>query len=102
MTSGAPRRQVLVGTTRPDIPFVVDASALPGDDLAVVDRLARLQLAARRLGGEVRLRAPAPDLLALLRLVGLADVLVDEARRQAEVGEELGEEEVVDRGDAAV
>jgi len=70
-------------------------------DLAVVDQLARLQLAARRLGCSVRLRAADPGLLALLDLVGLAEVLVGdgdssgEASGEAEGGEEAGVEEVV-------
>ena len=45
----------------------------PGAD--AVDTLARLQLAARRCGAEVRLRAPEPALLAVLELLGLGDVL---------------------------
>ncbi|MEV5531478.1 hypothetical protein [Streptomyces prunicolor] len=40
--------------------------------LGTVDLLARLQLTARRTGGgRIRLRAPAPELRALLDLVGL-------------------------------
>ena len=66
-------------------------------DLAVVDDLARLHLSARRLGYAVRLRHAAPDLSALLRFVGLAEVLqVDgQVDGQAEDGEEGGVEEVV-------
>ncbi len=40
-------------------------------DLAVVDCLARLQLAACRAGVRVELREPCPDLVRLLDLVGL-------------------------------
>ncbi len=71
-------------------------------DLAAVDHLARLQVAARRLGCSVRLRSPTPGLLDLLDLVGLADVVVGdeldgsgEAGREAEGGEQPGVEEVV-------
>ena len=76
-------------------------------DLALVEALARLQLAARRLGCSIRLRDPCAELCGLLDLVGLADVLVDaalplEARGEAEDGEQLGIEEVVQPGDPAL
>jgi hypothetical protein len=60
-------------------------------DLAAVDELARLALAARRLGCAIRLRDADPDLLDLLALVGLCGEVVGEA----EDAEELGSEEVV-------
>ena len=63
-------------------------------DLATVDSLARLQLAARRLGYRVRLRHVPADLGRLLDLVGLVGLLV-EVGGQAEGGEEAGVEEVV-------
>jgi hypothetical protein len=44
-------------------------------DLVVVDRLARLQLGARRLGWSIRVRNADAELSALLRFVGLAEVL---------------------------
>jgi len=40
-------------------------------DLGLVDQLARLQLAARRLGCAIELRDACPELLDLLDLVGL-------------------------------
>ncbi len=40
-------------------------------DLATVDALARWQLAARPLGGSIRLRDVSPELAGLLELVGL-------------------------------
>jgi ABC-type transporter Mla MlaB component len=46
-----------------------------GADGATVDALARLQLAARRTGCQVRLRGASPELLRLLDFLGLADVL---------------------------
>ena len=70
-----------------------------GPDLGLVDRLARLQLAARRLGYAIRLRNPCDELRALLDLVGLSDVLPLEAGREAERREQLGVDEVVDRRD---
>jgi len=65
------------------------AAAAPG--LFVVDAVARLELAARRLGWRVRPRDPDPDLLALFELAGLPL----EPRREAERREQPGVEEVV-------
>jgi hypothetical protein len=68
-------------------------------DLSVVDHLARLQLRARRQGCHIWLRDACPELVALLRFAGLADVVgVGPALQvvgEAEVGEEAGVEEVV-------
>ena len=47
-------------------------------DLGVIDALARQALTARRLGGAIRLRGAGPDLVDLIRFVGLDDVLVVE------------------------
>jgi len=46
-------------------------------DLSVVDRLARLQLSALRLGCSIRLHNAPSGLLALIELAGLADMLTD-------------------------
>ena len=46
-------------------------------DAVTVDALARLQLAARRHGCQVRLRGASEDLLELLTFMGLRDVLPD-------------------------
>jgi hypothetical protein len=72
--------------------------------LALVDALARLHLAVRRSGGAARVLDPVPELCELVHLAGLGDVLGPlvlgrEARRQPELGEPLGVEEVVDGGD---
>jgi hypothetical protein len=56
-------------------------------DLALVDALARMQLDARRRGGRLRLRNATDELRGLLELVGLADVLAVEPRREPELGE---------------
>jgi len=46
-------------------------------DAVTVEALARLQLAARRRGCEVRLRNAEPALLELVELMGLTHVLPD-------------------------
>ena len=46
-------------------------------DAVTVDALARLQLAARRHGCQVRLCHASPELLELVRFMGLTDVLPD-------------------------
>jgi ABC-type transporter Mla MlaB component len=50
---------------------------MPDPDLSVVDALARLQLAARHVGGSIRLRNPCERLRDLLDLVGLSEVFSD-------------------------
>lgn len=118
------------GTTR-DVVLVLDGDVevvlwrmdgMADPDLWVVDALARLQLAARQVGGSIRLRNPSDRLRALLDIVGLAEVFPDavidagasdpgaearstlplEAGGQPERGEELGVEEVVDRRDPSL
>jgi hypothetical protein len=53
-------------------------------DAAAIDTLARLQLTARRLGLEFRLRHASNELQDLLAFAGLRDVLRVEAGGQAE------------------
>ncbi|MEU3334414.1 STAS domain-containing protein [Streptomyces sp. NPDC002144] len=78
---------------------VVDVAGIGPPGLAAVDLLARLQLAARRAGGRIRLRDPAPSLRALLDLVGLRF----EVEGQPEQREPpLGVEEEVEPGEPAV
>jgi ABC-type transporter Mla MlaB component len=60
-----------------------DVEALPADAVAI-DALARIQLAARRMGRQVVLRHAADDLRDLLALVGLTGVLRIEPGGQAE------------------
>ena len=67
--------------------------------MALVDALARLQLAARRLGCSVRLRGACAELTELLELVGLDAELVVEVVGETEGGEEIGVEEGVEAGD---
>ncbi len=67
--------------------------------LALVDVLARLQLDARRRGCALALRDAPRELRGLLELVGLAEVLALEPRREPELGEQLGIEEVMQARD---
>jgi ABC-type transporter Mla MlaB component len=54
---------------------VCDVSALVDADAVTVDALARLQLTARRLGRELRLRHACGELQDLLSLMGLGEVV---------------------------
>jgi hypothetical protein len=70
-----------------------DVGTLPADAVAV-DALARIQLAARRMGRQVVLRHAADDLRDLLAFVGLGGVLGIEPRGQSEQREQrVGVEE---------
>ena len=81
--------------------IVCDVGAL-APDAAAIDALARLQLAARRLGLEIRLRHASTELLGLLAFVGLSEVLRVEAGGQPEEREErLGAEEERELNDPA-
>ncbi|MGY0018248.1 STAS domain-containing protein [Streptomyces sp. cg35] len=54
---------------------ICDVAGVTTTDLATVDALARMQLAARRAGGRIRLRDPSPKLALLIQLAGLAGAL---------------------------
>jgi anti-anti-sigma regulatory factor len=94
--SGTPTIVVMDDGARGVVAGLLDARK---PDLALVDALLRLQLAASRRGAALRLVDVSEELRGLLELVGLADVLTLEPRRQAELGEHLGIEEVVQPGD---
>jgi hypothetical protein len=85
-----------------------DVAALTHPDGVAIDALARLQLAARRRDQSIGLRNACPRLQDLIVLAGLSDVLplsdgsVFERLGQSEQREQLGVEEAVDGGDAAV
>jgi hypothetical protein len=93
---------------KPETParVICDVGGVVSPDLTTLDALARLQLAAGRLGRKILLRNPCEELRDLLALTGLSDELPThldsgaEARGQAEVGEEsLGVEEEGDPTD---
>ena len=104
MTVGAYRSRavVLVLGSGLEVPIWQGEAPLRAD-LSAVDALARMELEARRRGGSIRLRNPCPQLLELLELVGLAGLgLAVEVYREAEGGEEVGVQEMVEPGDPAV
>ncbi len=78
---------------------VCDVGGLGPPGLGAVDLLARLQLAARRSGGRIRLRDPDPALLALLDLIGLRFEVEGQPEQREPA---LGVEEAVEPGDPAV
>ncbi|MFF6993584.1 STAS domain-containing protein [Streptomyces sp. NPDC008313] len=75
---------------------VCDVAALGPGGLGAVDVLARLALAARRAGGRIRLRDPAPGLRDLLALVGLRFEFEGQAEEREPAG---GVQEAVETGD---
>ncbi|WP_244181705.1 MULTISPECIES: STAS domain-containing protein [Streptomyces] len=79
--------------------LVCDVGGLGPPGLGAVDLLARLQLAARRAGGRIRLRDADPALHALLDLVGLRFEVEGEAEQREPA---LGVEEAVEPGDPAL
>jgi ABC-type transporter Mla MlaB component len=89
------RVQALLGDRHAAV-VVCDVAALTHVDLATVEALARLRLAARRVGGSVWLRHASLELQELLALVGLRNVvpcwpgLRLEARGKTEDREEPG------------
>jgi ABC-type transporter Mla MlaB component len=66
-------RSLLDGTDAAVV--VCDVSAVATPDVGTVDALARLALAARRLGRQIHLRDAPRELTELLALVGLAGVV---------------------------
>jgi STAS domain len=79
--------------TTPAEVALCDVDELVEPDLLTVDALARLELAARRMGSGVRLRDAPPELRGLLAFLGLdgavrsAELRI-EARRQTEQWEQ--------------
>jgi anti-anti-sigma regulatory factor len=88
-------------------PVACDVSRIVDPDEATLETLARLQLAARRLGTSIRLYNARPLLADLIEIAGLRDVLVVvpsgvEMDGQIEQREQFSIDEEVLRGDRAV
>lgn len=89
-----------MASSRPSTIVVDNALAADTDLIATIAALARLALAARRLGRGVVLRDPPGELLELLALMGLDEVLRLEPGGQAEQREQgRGLEEEGELGD---
>jgi ABC-type transporter Mla MlaB component len=87
---------------------VCDTGALVAPDIDTVDALARLQLAARRLGCQLRLRHASRELQELFALAGLRDVIpfssdlgLEPSGQTEEREQGLGVEEEADPADPA-
>jgi anti-anti-sigma regulatory factor len=61
--------------TRDETVVIFDAGAIIAPDAAAVDAVARLQLVAKRLGREMRLRHASDELQELIALAGLSEVV---------------------------
>ena len=68
------RVRVLLDGSGADL-VVCDLGGVGAADVATVDALARLQLAARRVGRRIRVRHASAELQELLALTGLGNVL---------------------------
>jgi ABC-type transporter Mla MlaB component len=78
-----------------------DVGGVRAPDLGTVEALARVELTAKRLGADVRLRGASVELLELLALCGLPLELAPEGEREPEEREEpRGVEEERDPGDS--
>ena len=91
-----------MATRSPASPTIdCDVSAL-APDAVTIDVLAGLQLAARRLGLQLRLHGASAELQELVAFFGLRDALSVEVERQAEEGEQgFGVEEERELDDPA-
>ncbi|GII52730.1 hypothetical protein Pth03_11190 [Planotetraspora thailandica] len=78
---------------------VCDVADVAHPDVVTVEALARLRLTARRHGWNLTVTGACPDLLELVRLLGLTDVLIQAGRQPEQREEAGGVEEVVDGRD---
>jgi ABC-type transporter Mla MlaB component len=72
---------------------ICDVASLTHPDATTIDALARLQLTARRLDSQIRLRHACGALQGLLFLVGLSEVLPLSAGSGVEPGRQTKERE---------
>jgi hypothetical protein len=78
----------------------LDETALPF--VTIVDVLCHLHLVARERGWRIVVHAPSPGFRTCLELVGLDGLISVEVVGEAEGGEQLRVEEVVQPGDPSV
>jgi ABC-type transporter Mla MlaB component len=78
---------------------VCDVAALARADVVTVEALARLRLTARRHGWSLLVSGARPELLELVRLLGLSAALPQVGRQPEEREQAGGVEEGVDGGD---
>lgn len=78
---------------------VCDVADLADPDLVTVEALVRLRLTARRHGWSLVVSGAGPDLLGLVRLLGLTDVLPQTGGQPEQREQVAGVEEVVDGHD---
>ncbi len=67
---------------------ILDCACLGEPDIATIERIARLQVALRRRGFELRLGGAGAALVDLIAFSGLAGVLCLEVHRQVEQREQ--------------
>ena len=67
---------------------ILDCACVGEPDIATIERIARLQVALRRRGCELRLRGAGAALVDLIAFSGLAGVLCVEVHRQVEQREQ--------------
>jgi anti-anti-sigma regulatory factor len=79
---------------------VCDVAAVAHPGVVTVEALVRLRLTARRHGWSLVVSGAGPDLLELVRLLGLTDALPQVGRQSEEREEVGGVEEVVDGSDS--
>jgi ABC-type transporter Mla MlaB component len=77
-----------------------DVADVAHPDVVTVEALAQLRLTARRHGWSLVVSGAGPDLLELVRLLGLTDALPQAGRQSEERKQAGGVEEVVDGHDS--
>ena len=78
-------------------PLGCDVARVEDPDMGTVDALARMALAARRLGRDVELRRARPDLRELLELAGLGDLAAEAGPQRDASTNPGGDHTAVDR-----
>jgi len=69
---------------------ILDCARMGKPDIGTVERIARMQVAARRRGLELRLSGAGGALVDLIAFCGLASALCVEVHRQVEQREQPG------------